>query len=103
MMKDKYFQPINKYFQPINENGDYIDYWTLVNDINNLYEHIKELEKIRDNWNKLKEYISIKLYNTEYLQKICGCRIDDINHILLDVIREQMLELEQGSGINDSN
>lgn len=49
------------------------------------------------NWNKLKEYISIKLYNTEYLQKLCGCRIDDIDHILLNAIRKEMQELEQGS------
>lgn len=54
-------------------------------------------KQLKDNWIDLKEYISIKLYNTEYLQKICGYRVDDINHILLDVIREKMLELEQGS------
>jgi hypothetical protein len=64
-----------------------------------LYKYIKELqqenEKLKDNWNELKEYISIKLYNTEYLQKLCGCRIDDIDHILLDVIREEMQEIER--------
>lgn len=69
-----------------------------------LYKYIKELqeenEKLKDNWNELKEYISIKLYNTEYLQKLCGCRIDDIDHILLDIIREEMQELEQGSDSN---
>ena len=48
----------------------------------------------------MKDYISIKLYNTEYLQKICGCRIDDIDHILLDVIREEMQEIE-GSDSNE--
>lgn len=61
----------------------------------------KTIERLFDNWNKLKEYISIKLYNTEYLQKICGCRIDDINHILLDAIREEMQKLEQGSDSNE--
>ncbi len=75
--------------------------WT--NTANAMKKMLEENKKLKDNWNMLKEYISIKLYNTEYLQKICGCRIDDINHILLDAIREQMLELEQGSGINDSN
>lgn len=50
----------------------------------------QENKQLKDNWNELKEYISIKLYNTEYLQKLCGCRIDDIDHILLDVIREEM-------------
>ena len=63
-----------------------------------LYKYIKELqqenEKLKDNWNKLKEYISIKLYNTEYLQKLCGYGIDDFDHILLDVIREEMQKLE---------
>lgn len=57
----------------------------------------QENKQLKDNWNELKEYISIKLYNTEYLQKLCGCRIDDIDHILLDVIREEMQEIEQGS------
>lgn len=68
-----------------------------------LYKYIKELQKenkqLKENWNELKDYISIKLYNTEYLQKICGCRIDDIDHILLDVIREEMQEIE-GSDSN---
>mgnify|MGYP006928418416 CR=1 FL=1 len=76
----------NRYFQPINENGDYIDYWTLVNDINNLYEYIEELEKIRDNWNKLKEYIN-KTNKT-----LCWTNT-------YDDILDKMHELEQG----DSN
>lgn len=59
----------------------------------------KTNEQLKNNWNELKDYISIKLYNTEYLQKICGCRIDDIDHILLDVIREEMQEIE-GSDSN---
>ena len=60
----------------------------------------QENQQLKDNWNELKDYISIKLYNTEYLQKLCGCRIDDIDHILLDAIREEMQELEQGSDSN---
>lgn len=60
-------------------------------------EKAKENKQLKDNWNKLKKYISVKLYNTEYLQKLCGCRIDDINHILLDAIKEEMQELEKGS------
>lgn len=59
----------------------------------------QENKQLKDNWNKLKEYIDIKLYNMEYLQKLCGCRIDDVNHILLDVIREEMQEIE-GSDSN---
>lgn len=54
----------------------------------------QENKQLKDNWNELKEYISIKLYNTEYLQKLCGCGIDDFDHILLDVIREEMQEIE---------
>lgn len=59
-------------------------------------EKNKETHQLKDNWNKLKEYISIKLYNTEYLQKLCGCGIDDFDHILLDAIREEMKKLEEG-------
>lgn len=57
-------------------------------------------EKQVDNWNKLKEYIDIKLYNTEYLQKLCGCRIDDEIHMTLDIIKKKMQELE-GSDSNE--
>lgn len=55
----------------------------------------KENEQLNRNWNKLKEYISIKLYNTEYLQKLCGCGIYDFDHILLDAIREEIQKLEK--------
>lgn len=68
--------------------------------IDNKNNQIKELQQenkqLKDNWNKLKEYISIKLYNTEYLQKLCGCGIDDLDHILLDVIGEEIQKLEEG-------
>lgn len=64
--------------------------------INNEKYHLCCIERLKDNWNKLKEYISIKLYNTEYLQKLCGCGIDDFDHILLDAIREEMQKLEEG-------
>ncbi len=30
----------------------------------------KTIEKLFNNWNELKEYIDIKLYNVEYLQKL---------------------------------
>lgn len=61
----------------------------------------QENQQLKDNWNKLKEYISIKLYNTEYLQKLCGCGIDDFDHMLLDVIREEMQKLEEGTDSNE--
>lgn len=59
----------------------------------------KTIEKLFNNWNKLKEYIDIKLYNVEYLQKLCGYRIDDEIHMILDIIKKKMQELEK----SDSN
>lgn len=56
----------------------------------------EEYKKLEDNWNKLKELIDVKLYNTEYLQKLCGCRIDDVNHLILKIIKNEMQELERG-------
>ena len=61
----------------------------------------KTIERLFNNWNKLKEYIAIKLYNVEYLQKLCGFRIDDVNHTILNTIKERMQELEQESDSND--
>lgn len=67
-------------------------------------EKVKDKNKqLEDNWNKLKEYIDIKLYNVEYLQKLCGCRIDDEIHIVLDIIKKEMQGLEQGSDKDDTN
>lgn len=63
-------------------------------------EIIKQDEKIRkleNNWEKLKEIISIKLYNVEYLQKLCNCKIDDKIHMILDILIKEMQELEKGS------
>ena len=67
--------------------------------IDNKNNQIKKLQQenkqLKDNWNKLKEYIDIKLYNMEYLQKLCGCRLDDEIHIILDIIKKEMQELEE--------
>ena len=57
----------------------------------------KTIQRLFDNWNKLKEYINIKLYNTEYLQRLCGCKIDYETHMILDIIKEEMRKLEQRS------
>lgn len=54
----------------------------------------EENQELKDNWVELKEYIDIKLYNVEYLQKLCGCRIDDEIHMILDIIKKKMRELE---------
>ena len=67
-------------------------------EIKDVQKAIKQLQQenkqLKDNWNKLKEYIDIKLYNTKYLQKLCGCRIDDETHMILDIIKKEMQELE---------
>ena len=60
----------------------------------------KTIEKLFNNWNKLKELIDIKLYNAEYLQKLCGYKIDDEIHMILDIIKKEMQELE-GSDSNE--
>lgn len=60
-------------------------------------------KRLKDNWDELKEYIDIKLYNVEYLQKLCGCRIDDEIYIILDIIKKEMQELEQESDSNGDN
>lgn len=65
-----------------------------------LDETMSEKIDIQNNWNKLKEYIDIKLYNVEYLQKLCGYRIDDKIHMILDIIKKEMKELE-GSDSNE--
>lgn len=69
-----------------------------------LWEWVKQLQEenkqIKDNWNKLKELIDIKLYNTEYLQKLCGYKIDDETHMILDIIKKEMQEIE-GSDSNE--
>lgn len=70
------------------------------NKIQKAYEStFSDYQQLKDNWNKLKEYIGIKLYNVEYLQKLCGCRIDDEIHMILDIIKKEMQELES----SDSN
>ena len=56
----------------------------------------EENQELKDNWDELKEYIDIKLYNVEYLQKLCGYRIDDEIHMILDIIKKKMQELEIG-------
>lgn len=59
-----------------------------------ILEQRQEINDVKDNWNKLKKTIDIKLYNTEYLQKLWGYKIDDEIHIILDIIKKEMKELE---------
>lgn len=76
------------------DGDDFIPLWEWINQLQ------KESKRLKDNWNELKEYIDIKLYNMEYLQKLCGCRLDDEIHIILDIIKKEMKELE-GSDSNE--
>ncbi len=100
--ENELLKQFNKELQQENQNlKERIAYLERSNDrreelILELRDELVEEDTMIDNWNKLKEYISIKLYNTEYLQKLCGCGIDDFDHILLDAIREKMQKLEEG-------
>jgi len=60
-----------------------------------ILEQRQKISDLEDNWNKLKESIDIKLYNIEYLQKLCGCRLDDEIHMILDILKKTMQELEE--------
>ena len=86
----------NKHYEYIDENGDYVDYWTLVNDINNAYAHIKKIEE--DNKQLKKDIKNI----IRILEKNC----DDIESTeeefdSLDRWQGlQVVELEQGSSSN---
>lgn len=91
ILKETYKEVFNNY-QSLKEKSE-----TLTS--LNIYQSDK-IQQLKDNWNKLKEYIDIKLYNVEYLQKLCGCRIDDEIHMILDIIKKEMHELEQGSDSN---
>lgn len=59
-----------------------------------ILEQRQKISDLEDNWNKLKESIDIKLYNTEYLQKLWGYKIDDEIHMVLDIIKKEIKELE---------
>ena len=65
-----------------------------------ILEQRQKISDLEDNWNKLKESIDIKLYNTEYLQKLCGYKIDDEIHMVLDIIKKEMKELEAKKWVN---
>lgn len=68
-----------------------------------LDETMSEKIDIQNNWNELKEYIDIKLYNMEYLQKLCGCRLDDVNHLILEIIKNEIQEMEKNYGNVENN
>lgn len=68
--------------------------------INNLIiELSKENKQLKDNWNKLREIIDIKMYNMKYLLNLCGYKVDRDTLIILDIIKKEMKELEK----SDSN
>ena len=57
----------------------------------------QKYEKQVDNWNKLKQIIDVKMYNSEYLINLCGYKVDVDTLEILKIIKEEMQELEQGS------
>ena len=69
------------------------------NCINIIEQLQQENKQLKYNWNKLKEIIDVKMYNSEYLLNLCGYKIDADTLAILKIIKEEMLELEKG----DSN
>ena len=59
----------------------------------------QENKQLKDNWNKLKQIIDVKMYNSEYLINLCGYKVDVDTLEILKIIKEEMQELEKG----DSN
>ena len=53
--------------------------------------------RLENNWNKLKQIIDVKMYNSEYLINLCGYKVDVDTLEILKIIKEEMQELEQGS------
>ena len=61
------------------------------------YKLQQENKQLKDNWNKLKQIIDVKMYNSEYLINLCGYKVDVDTLEILKIIKEEMQELEQGS------
>ena len=59
----------------------------------------KENEKLKDNWNKLKEYLEQWKENEEYCY-LASSPIDRCRKDIYGEILDKMQELEQGSGSN---
>ena len=64
------------------------------NYINIIEQLQEENQELKDNWNKLKEIIDVKMYNNEYLLKLCGYKVDADTLAILKIIKEEMQELE---------
>lgn len=102
-----------KDYEYIDENGDYIDYWTLVEDNKELCRENKqfkiqisareeEYKKLEDNWNKLKEYIEktkIKEFEKSYGKRY-GKTFTQAEIIVCNMIKDMIKELERG-GVSD--
>lgn len=57
----------------------------------------QENKQLKDNWNKLKQIIDVKMYNSEYLINLCGYKVDVDTLEILKIIKKEMQELEKGS------
>ena len=81
-----------------------VDFELDVIDWNSLFEYIDKLQQenqqLKDNWNKLKQIIDVKMYNSEYLINLCGYKVDVDTLEILKIIKKEMQELEKGD-IND--
>ena len=84
-----------------------VDFELDVIDWNSLFEYIDKLqqenEQLKDNWNKLKEYIKECLEAIDTIQKLTGNAIENYTPRILTYkqIKNKMQELEQGSDSNE--
>lgn len=83
--KTKEFYVLGHKFDGVNSIEDFINYITDLD---------KENKQLKDNWNKLKEIIDVKMYNSEYLINLCGYKVDVDTLEILKIIKEEMQELE---------
>lgn len=77
---------------------DVIDWNSLFEYIDKLQQVQQENQKLKENWNKLKEFIKKSLEAIDTIQKLIGNAIEDYNPRILTYkqIKDKMLELEKG-------
>ena len=84
---------VDKSYEQLQQENKHLD------EVN--YKLRKTNEQLKDNWNKLKQIIDVKMYNSEYLINLCGYKVDVDTLEILKIIKEEMQELEQGSDSNE--
>ena len=82
------------------------EYETRCNVTKEIIEEIEKLQQenkqLKDNWNKLKQIIDVKMYNSEYLINLCGYKVDVDTLEILKIIKKEMQELEKADSITQS-